>query len=170
VRRQPDFSTTSRPSRVPAWQQLALAACGLVALGTALQAFLAREEARSAESRRTEVSRDVAAAAGRLQALEAGLRFPGGGALAPEAAPPARIVAELAALLPDDVRLERIAIDYQRGGMLELLVVARDAAAWDRLLRQLEAAPRFREVEPGPEARAAEVRSLVRARWAAGSR
>jgi Tfp pilus assembly protein PilN len=76
----------------------------------------------------------------------------------------------VASVLPDDVRLERLAIDYQGGGRLELLVVARDAAAWDRLLQRMEAAPRFREVEPGPEARAAEVRSLVRARWAAGSR
>ena len=73
-------------------------------------------------------------------------------------------------MLPDDVRLERLAIDYRRGGTLELLVVARDAAAWDRLLQRLEKAPRIREVELGPEARAAEVRSLVRARWAAGSR
>lgn len=170
MRRQPDFSTTRRPPRVPAWQQVGLAACALVALGTAVQAFLAREEARSAESRRAEVSREVDAAARRLQALEARVRVASGGALPPDAAPPARIVAELAALLPDDVRLERIAIDYQRGGMLELLVVARDAAAWDRLLRQLDAAPRIREVEPGPEARAAEVRSLVRARWAAESR
>ena len=73
-------------------------------------------------------------------------------------------------MLPGDVRLERLAIDYRRGGTLELLVVARDAAAWDRLLQQLEAAPRIREVEPGPEARAAEVRSLVRARWASAPR
>jgi hypothetical protein len=168
--RQPDFSTTSRPSRVPAWQPLALVACALLALGAVVQAFAAREEARGAERRLLEVSREVEAAGARLQALEARVRVPGGGALPADEAPPARIVAEVASVLPDDVRLERLAIDYQGGGRLELLVVARDAAAWDRLLQRMEAAPRFREVEPGPEARAAEVRSLVRARWAAGSR
>jgi hypothetical protein len=168
--RQPDFSTTSRPSRVPAWQHLALAGCALVALGAAAQALVARDEARRAERRLAEVSREVETAAARLRALEARARVVRGGALLAEEAPPARIVAEVAALLPHDVRLERLAIDYQRGGMLEMLVVARDAAAWDRLLSSLEAAPRFLDVEPGPEARAAEVRSLVRARWAAGSR
>ncbi len=47
-------------------------------------------------------------------------------------------------------------------------VVARDAASWDRLLARLEEAPWLREVQPGPEAREAEVRSVVRARWVGG--
>ncbi len=170
MRRQPDFSTTNRPARVPAWQPLALAACGLLATFAVLQAFVAREEAASAAARLAEVSREVEAAAARRQALETRARAAGGEALAAEEAPPARIVAEVASLLPDDARLERLAIDYKRGGLLEMLVVARDAAAWDRLLQRMEAAPRLRELEPGPEARAAEVRSLVRARWAAGPR
>ncbi len=49
-------------------------------------------------------------------------------------------------------------------------VVARDAAAWDRLIAQLERSPEFREVVPGPETRDAEVRSAIRARWAGGAR
>jgi len=170
VTRQPDFSSAPRTSRVPLLQHLALAACALVAIAAALQAYQAREEAQAATRRLAEVSREVDAAKGRVQALEARARVAGAGMLAPEDAPPARIVAEVASLLPDDVRLERIAIDYRRGGVLELLVVAHDARAWDRLLQQLEVAPRIREVEPGPEARAAEVRSLVRARWATGPR
>ena len=64
------------------------------------------------------------------------------------------------------MRLDHLSIDYRHGGTLEMLVVARDAAAWDLLLERLEKAPRIRDVEPGPEAREAEVRSLVRARWA----
>ena len=63
------------------------------------------------------------------------------------------------------MRLERIAIDYRRGGTLELAVVARDAPAWDLLLQRLARAEHLRAVTPGPEARAAEVRSVVRARW-----
>jgi hypothetical protein len=112
----------------------------------------------------------VDAARQRLRAFEAHAREAGAGVLSPADVPPALIVAEVASALPGDVRLERLAIDYRRGGTLELLVVARDASAWDRLLQRLESAPRIREVEPGPEARAAEVRSLVRARWAAEPR
>jgi hypothetical protein len=170
VTRQPDFSSAPRTSRVPLLQQLAFAACALVAIAAALQAYQTRDEAQAARRRLAEVSREVDAARGRAQALESRARVARAGMLAAEDAPPARIVAEVASLLPDDVRLERIAIDYRRGGVLELLVVAHDARAWDRLLLQLEAAPRIREVEPGPEARAAEVRSLVRARWATGPR
>ncbi len=167
--RQPDFRTSPRASRVPAWQHLAVAACALVAIAAAVQAYATREEARGAARRLAEVSREVDAARGRVQALEA-RRAGEAGVLSPAQVPPALVVAEIAAALPGDVRLERLAIDYRRGGALEMLVVARDAAAWDRLLQRLEAAPRIREVEPGPEARAAEVRSLVRARWAEGPR
>jgi Tfp pilus assembly protein PilN len=170
VTRQPDFSTTSRRSRAPAWQWLALAACAVVALGALAGAFTARDEARSAAGRLLEVNHEVEAASARLAALQARARVPGGVALLAEEAPPARIAAELASVLPDEVRLQRLTIDYQDGGRLELEVVARDAAAWDRLLQRMEAAPRLREVEPGPEARAGEVRSLVRARWAGGAR
>ncbi len=120
--------------------------------------------------RLAEVSREVDAARTRVQALDARARVSEAGVLSPADVPPALVVSEVASVLPGDVRLERLAIDYRRGGTLELQVVARDAAAWDRLLQQLEAAPRIREVEPGPEARAAEVRSLVRARWASAPR
>lgn len=168
--RQPDFKTTPPPSRVPLWQHVALAACALGALAATAQAYATLDEARAAARRLAEVSRDVDTARGRLQALEARARAAGAAVLSPADVPPARVVAEVASALPDDVRLERLAIDYRSGGALELLVVARDAEAWDRLLRQLEKAPGIREVEPGPEARAAEVRSLVRARWAAGAR
>ena len=170
MRRQPDFSTTPRAERVPAGQQLALAVCAFAALAATVQAVRARDEARTAVARLADVNREVEAVAARRRALEARARLPGSQALAAEDAPPARIVADVASLLPADVRLERLAIDYEAGGTLELLVVARDAEAWDLLLERLERAPRFREVEPGPEARAAEVRSLVRARWAAGIR
>jgi hypothetical protein len=71
-------------------------------------------------------------------------------------------------VLPRDTRLEGLTIDYEHG-VLELRVVAREAAAWDLLLDRLEREPRLRDVEPGPEARDAEVRSVVRARWAGGA-
>lgn len=164
--RQPDFSSSRRPSRAPAWERVAVAACALVALTAAALSYHAREEARAAAGRLSAVSREVDTAKVRVAAARE--RASGATALAAEDAPPARIVAEIAALLPDAARLERLEIDYRRGGLLELAVVARDAAAWDLLLQRLEATPHLREVQPGPESRADEVRSTLRARWGAG--
>ena len=167
--RQPDFSTAPRPSRVPAFETVAVAV-GLVAVVLAGgAAWRARDESRVARARLDDVRREVAAAAARLASLEASARS-GRPGLAAADAGPARIVADVASVLPGDARLERLAIDYARGGAVELEVVARDASAWDRLLERLEQAPQFREVEPGPEVRDAEVRSLVRARWVGGPR
>ena len=165
--RQPDFKTARRAPLASAWWTAWLAAGALAALVAGYQALAAREEARSAAARLAEVTHEVAALASRQAALAARARVAGTQALPAEDAPPARIVADVAAALPPDVRLDRLAIDYERGGALELVVVARDAAAWDLLLERLEQAPRIREVAPGPEARAAEVRSVVRARWSA---
>jgi len=102
----------------------------------------------------------------RAEALAARARGEAPGLLSAADALPAQIVAGLASALPGDARLERLSIDYARGGTLEMHVVARDAAAWDRLIAQLERSPEFRDVAPGPETRDAEVRSAIRARWA----
>jgi hypothetical protein len=168
--RQPDFATAGRPPRAAAWQRLALAACALAALASLWLALDTKAQARAAQRRVAEVERELRTAVARREQLAARLRGPGGNALSAEDARPARILAELAARLPAAARLDRLAIDYQAGGRLELQVVARDAETWDRLLRSLEAAPHLQELEPGPETRAAEVRSQVRARWEAGSR
>jgi hypothetical protein len=169
VSRQPDFSTVPRPSRVPAFGTVAAAVAFVAVVLAGGAAWRAREEARVARARLDDVRREVEAATSRLRALEASAR---GGApgLAAADAEPARIVADVASVLPADARLERLSIDYTHGGAVELEVVARDAATWDRLLERLEQAPQFREVEPGPEARDAEVRSLIRARWVGGPR
>jgi Tfp pilus assembly protein PilN len=167
VSRQPDFSTTPHPSHIPAWEALAVG-IGLAALILAGGgAWRARQEARQAMARLAEVQREVEATSARLRVLDARARE-ATPALPAAEAPPARIVADIASVLPGDARLERLSIDYARGGVLEMNVVARDAASWDRLLDRLERASWLREVQPGPEDREAEVRSLIRARWAGG--
>jgi hypothetical protein len=167
VSRQPDFSTAPRHSRLPAWETVAVGA-GVVALVvSAGGAWRAREEALAAHAHLVDVRRDVEAAAARQRALEARARGPARGIAAAEA-PPARIVADLASAIPAGVRLERLLIDYAREGAVEMEVVARDAASWDRLLVRLEGAPSLREVQPGPEQREGEVRTVVRARWVGG--
>ena len=166
--RQPDFSTSPRPSRLAALEAVAVA-IGLLAAGVAgVSAWRARDEARLARERLDGVRREVEAASLRLSALELAARS-GRPGLAAADAEPARIVKDVASVLPGDVRLERLSIDYVRGGAIELSVVARDAAAWDRLLERIDRAPQFREVEPGPEVRENEVRSFVRARWVGGT-
>ena len=165
---QPDFSSAPRPGHAPVWERLALAVASAALLLSAGAAWRAREDALGARSRLAEVRREVEAASGRLRAFESRIRA--GSLLLPAGeASPARVVATLASVLPRDTRLEGLTIDYERGGVLELMVVAREAAAWDLLLDRLEREPRLREVEPGPEERDAEVRSLVRARWAGGA-
>jgi hypothetical protein len=166
VSRQPDFRSEPSGPQPKLWQAAWLG-CGALALAIAsYQALGARAEAADAEARLAGVSKEVAALASRQAALASRARS-GSEPLAALDAPPARIVADVASVLPPDARLDRLAIDYDRGGALEFLVVAKDAAAWDLLLERLERSPRIRDVEPGPEARAAEVRSTVRARWSA---
>lgn len=168
--RQPDFSTVTREGRAPAWDTLAVILAGLALAVAVGGAWRARVEARTASDRLAGVRREADAAAARLGALEARGRAEARGLLPAAEALPAQVVAGLAAALPGDARLERLSIDYARGGALEMHVVARDAAAWDRLIAQLEGSPDFREVAPGPETRDAEVRSAIRARWAGRAR
>jgi type II secretory pathway component PulL len=152
-----------------AWDTLAVVAGLLVATLAAFGAWRTRDEARAAAARVAELRLEVTAASARVRALEAQALGARSG-LPPAEAPPARVVAEIASVLPGEARLERLSIDYARDGALELHVVARDASAWDRLVDRLAQAPGFRDVEPGPEARDAEVRSTVKARWAGGAR
>jgi hypothetical protein len=168
VRSRPDFSTAPRKRRSRTLERLAVVA-GLLVLGaSAGSAWKARVEARQAHARLAAVDRDIVSATARRNAL---VPRSGAGAervarvAASRSAPPATVVAAVAAVLPADARIERLAIDYGRTVTLEMLVVAREAAAWDRFLDRLERSPRFREVEPGPESRDGEVRSVVRARW-----
>jgi len=167
VTRQPDFATSPRRRRVPAWDSVALAAGLLVLALSAAGAWRAQGEARAARARLADVQRDVSAASARLRALGALARGSVRGLPAAEA-PPSRIVSDLASAIPAGVRLERLLIDYSKEGTVEMDVVARDAAAWDRLLARLESSPSLRDVEPGPESREGEVRTLVRARWVGG--
>ncbi len=78
-------------------------------------------------------------------------------------APPARVVAALAALLPPDVRLDGLTLKYGERVELDLRVAARDAQAYDLFLSRLEASPLFERVEPGDEGRDGEVRTTVHA-------
>jgi hypothetical protein len=145
---------------------------GLLALGlVARQAFGARAALAAArasvEGLRREVERDRAA----IQALEsgrwAGERFAAQALLGAEAEPGV-VVADVAALLPADVRLDTLSLTYGERLELDMQVAARGAAAYDTFLRRLTESPRIRDVRPGAENREGEVRASVRALYVPG--
>ena len=165
--RQPDFSTVPRPNPLRRWERAALV-LGVLAAGlVAIAAVRARGEAAAAVSRLAQARGEVERLATQRRALAARRAASGGAELSSS---PARVVAALAAALPPDARLQRLAIDYKNGTAIEMQVVTRSTSAWDRLLEHLEKTPELREVAPGPESRGGEVRTVVRARWVGGAR
>ena len=161
-----DFSTAPRRARLATWE-LVLVLVGLLALGlVAREAWGARSALaaaqRSVEGLRREVEGDRAA----VRALEsgpwAGDRFAAPALLGAEAEP-REVVAELAALLPPDVRLDALSLAYGERLEVDMQVAAKGAAAYDRFLHRLTESPRIRDVRPGAENREGEVRASVRA-------
>jgi len=172
MREQPDFSTSPRPRRAPAREVLVFV-LGLLALGLAVGgASMTRREAGAARDRLAAVRREISSLQARLRTVDA--RTTAGGELLGQAAaasesPPDRIVAAIAGALPADARVERLTIGYGDAISLEMVLVARDAAAWDRALARLVGAGPFEDVIPGPERREGEIRTTVTARWAGKS-
>jgi hypothetical protein len=169
MREQPDFSTTPRPRRPPARELLAVVLGFLVLFLSLGSASATRREAGAARERLAAVRREIGSLEARLRAVDA--RTTQGGELLNRAAaageaPPERIVAAIARALPGDARVERLTVGYGDAISLEMMLVARDAAAWDRALARLVEAGPFEEVIPGPERRDGEVRTSVSARWA----
>lgn len=82
-------------------------------------------------------------------------------------APPVGVLSALEDVLPDDVRLEGLALQYDLEPEIEMRVVARRAAAYDEFLARLSASPRFHEIVPGAESRDQALMATVRARYRA---
>ena len=86
--------------------------------------------------------------------------------LTSDASPP-RVLAELAELLPGDVRLEAVSLAYGEQVELDLRVAARHPASFDLLLESLQRSPSFSQVLPGDEDRRGDMRATIRARYRA---
>jgi hypothetical protein len=169
VREQPDFSSHPRP-RPPRARDVGLLLVGALALGLAARsAWVARRGVGAARERVAEAQQVLDSLASRIgpardrSGAEAALVARAAGAAE---APPERIVAGLARVLPEDVRLERLTIDYGDTITLNMQVVARAPASWDLLLARLAESGSFENVIPGPERRPGEVRTSIAARWA----
>lgn len=166
-----DFSTRPVASR-PGWPALLLlcASAGLAALA-GLEARGALRERAVNRAAVDSLRQQLGAARRQLTALDSrrrgdGERLAARARLTVEA-PPHRVLSDLAALLPPDVRLAGLTLVYDGQLRVEAQVVARHAAAYDAFLDRLVASRRFSGVLPGPESREGELRASLRASYRA---
>lgn len=168
-----DFKTRPAPSSGPGWLGLgALALAMALAVGAGLDARAALRERSEARAALDALRSDLAAAQRRLTGLDArrrgdGERLAARARLTVEA-PPHRVLGDLSALLPPEVRLSELNLAYGDELRVEVQLVARRASAYDAFLDRLAASERFSDVTPGPEARTGELRASVSARYRAG--
>ena len=128
-------------------------------------------DARHARASVDEVRQEIATATARAKALQGAAG--GEGAVGARAiwsveAPPPRVVAALAGMLPRDVRLETLTLRYGAQLEIEMTLTARTAAEYDRFLQGLESSPVFDRIILGNESRTDAVRASVRARYHGG--
>ncbi|HEY2941535.1 MAG TPA: hypothetical protein VGN09_03785 [Vicinamibacteria bacterium] len=159
-----DFS--SRPRRQASRPvDLALLAAGTVALllsaYTTAHAWNGRQRARA---RVEETRREGEALQARVRELDA-RREPAQAiayqALLTAEAPPPRVLADLVALMPGDVRLDAVSLSYGEPLRLRVDVVARTASSYDLFLDRLQRSPLFADVLPGEENREGELRTSI---------
>jgi hypothetical protein len=153
-----DFST--RPARREGALELAFLGLGVACLAAAVLLTLsARRELLEAQRGVQEIRRDPAL--GRQPAAGERLTTLASRALASAAAPPPRIVAELAALMPSDVRLNQASFSYGGDVSVEVAVAAREVAAYDSFLERLASSSRFSSILPGSESRRGSVSTPI---------
>lgn len=165
-----DFRTC-RDTRRTLADAILLGLAGLALAVSAWSTLRARSELGSVRATLGEVQAEVASGQARLRSLGArrsgeSERLASRLELTAEA-PPARLLAEITTLLPEQVRLRSVNFGYGDVVMVDLEVEARTAAAWDEFLDRLSRSPNFSSVRPGEEQRDGEVRAGVRMAWRA---
>jgi hypothetical protein len=160
-----DFS--SRPRRRAAGP-LDLALLALAAAAFVLSVYSVADAwtgQRRATARAEETRREVDDALARVRDLEA-RREPAPGiasqALLTAEAPPPRVLADLVALMPGDVRLDAVTLTYGEPLGVHVDVAARNASSYDLFLDRLQRSPLFADVLPGDENRDGELRTSIR--------
>ena len=168
-----DFS--SRPRRRPP-QPVDL---GLIGIGVLTLIFAGYATGTSwadfkrARQHVADVRRDTEAAQARLKTMEA--RSAPTAALATQAllsadAAPPRVLADLAALMPPDVKLDTLNLTYGEGVGMSMHVSAKGTGAYEAFLQRLESSPLFEEVVPGEETRDGGVSASIEMRYRGGAR
>jgi len=125
-------------------------------------------EFKRARQHVADVRRETEAGQARLRSLET--RSAPTAALATQAllssdVPPPRLLAELSALMPPDVKLDAVSLAYGEGIDVRLQVSAKAGAAYDAFLQRLEGSPAFDDVIPGEESRDGGVSASIQAHY-----
>jgi hypothetical protein len=168
-----DFSTAPRRARVTPLERGLILGAALLVVAAAASAASAWADLRQASAALEEVRHETAAAEGRIRALSS---RPGpteslaAQAVASVSSPPPRVVAEIASLLPPDVRIERLGLRYGSDVLVDMAVTARSAAAYDMFLERLELSPVFADVTPGDEDRSRGARASIVVSYRGGLR
>ena len=169
----PDFSSKPRRRR-PEPFDLGLLGVGLLTLLVASYATgTSWAEFKRARQHVTDIRRDTQAAQEQLKSLEARsapTAALGAQALLSADAPPPRVLSELAALMPPDVKLESVALAYGDGIGLQMQVSAKGGGAYEAFLQRLEGSPLFDDVVPGEETRDGGVAASIQARYRGSAR
>jgi Tfp pilus assembly protein PilN len=160
-----DFSTRPRHRGLPPLEMVLVALAALALAWSCYAAVSARQEAARRRASVEQARGELESSRARLASLESRASDV---ALARQTlltldAPPPRVLATLAALMPADVRLASVSLRYGERLELEMRVIARSAAAYDTFLERLQSSPAFEGVLPGDENRDGEVRAAVRA-------
>lgn len=164
-----DFSTERRDRR-RAPGELALLAAGALALASAL--FLAQRASGTESRERGALERsraELAQLERRAEALEAGRAGTdaqvAGRLRLTETAPPARVLSELASILPPGVRMQSLTLAYGADLAIDLELEARATRSYDLFVERAAASPFLRDVLPEPEQRDGDVRGGLSALW-----
>ncbi len=163
---RPDFSSRRRSGAPSAREQALLAGALLLVLASGAGAGSAWSQARNARVELERARRSLDEVRARTRSLDETRRSAAAAVraqlLTSLDAPPSRVLADVAALMPRDVRLDSVALGYGERVELELTVVARGSSAYDLFLERLAESPSFADLTPGPENRDGEVRATVR--------
>jgi len=165
---RPDFSTRGRRPETRTGDLAFLCLSGLALALAAASAAGAWSDLRKvqADLEKTRSETEAAALAARDREARRGPdAILSARALWTAESPPPRVLADLEALLPSDVRLLSLDLDYGERVELGLRVAARRAASYDLFLQRMQRSPSFTEVRPGEEVRDGGLRAQVRATY-----
>jgi len=167
---RPDFSAQPRPPRASFADLALLATAGFVFLSAAWTSWRASD--RLSEYRAAAAQTWAAAKAERKASVDRHARSPRAAlgaqvATVSHASPPV-VLRNLQDLLPADVRLASIRLEYGAGLRVWLQVVARDPAAYDQFVDRLTVSPHFDAIVLGSENRSGEMTTSIAASYREG--
>jgi hypothetical protein len=168
---RPDFSTRGKRPEVRTGDLVLLAVSALALALAVTSAVAAWGDLRRTGASLEQARRETAGAADRTRALQ-GRKGPdavlSSRAFLTAEAPPPRVLADLESLLPGDVRLTGLTLDYGERLVVGMQLAARHAAAYDRFLQSLQQSALFADVRPGEEVRDGGVRAQIHAEYRVG--